>query len=123
MPLSTIVIAQHDHTLAEELANILHAHFSRVAVAESATELRTLLQRHEARVAVLDLEVVDLEEVRQLASAFDELMIVCTHRSPDERMWTTALNAGAVEFCHPRDVCSILRISSTAARRRMAIAS
>ena len=85
-----------------ELANDLHAHFARVAVAENAVELRTMLLRHEARVAVLDLELVSLEEVRQLCAHFDDLTIVCTHRSPDERMWMAALNAGAVNSAIPR---------------------
>jgi DNA-binding NtrC family response regulator len=120
---STVVIAQNDPDIAQGLANDLHAHFARVAVAESAMELRTLLLRHEARVAVLDLEVVNLEEVRQLARTFCNLTIVCTHRSPDERMWIAALNAGAVEFCHPQDIRSIMRASSTSAARHLAIAA
>jgi hypothetical protein len=72
-------------------------------------EVRTLLLRHETRVAVLDLEVVNLEEVRQLVRTFCNLTIVCTHHSPDDWMWIAALNAGAVEFCHPDDLRSILR--------------
>ena len=112
---STVVIAQNDPAFAQGLANDLHAHFARVAVAENAVELRTLLLRHAARVAVLDLEVVSVEEVRQLARTFCNLIIVCTHRSPDERMWMAALNAGAVEFCHPQDIRSILRASRAAA--------
>jgi hypothetical protein len=31
---------------------------------------------------------------------FRNLAIVCTHRSPDERMWIVALEAGATELCH-----------------------
>jgi DNA-binding NtrC family response regulator len=119
MPLSTIVIAQHDHSIAQGLANDLHAHFSEVTVTENAMELRTLLLRHEARVAVLDLELVNLDEVHQLASSFDDLTIVCTHRAPDEQMWMAALDAGAVEFCHAQDVRSILRASKTAAKRNI----
>jgi DNA-binding NarL/FixJ family response regulator len=97
-----------------DLANDLHAHFARVAVADNVVELRTMLRRHEARVAVLDLELVSLEEVRELARIFDDLTIVCTHRSPDERMWMAALDAGAVEFCLPNDLHSILRASRMA---------
>ena len=123
MPSPTIVIAQRDSTTAMELANDLHAHFTRVALAGNAMELRTMLQRHEARVAVLDLELVSLEEVRQLARIFDDLTIVCTHRSPDERMWMAALDAGAVEFCHPYDLHSILRASRMAPAQHMTIAA
>ena len=91
----TVVIAQIDPTIAMELANDLHAYFARVVVAASAQELRTMLLRHEAGVAVLDLEVVNLEEIRSLSCTLDDLTIVCTHQSPDEQMWITALNAGS----------------------------
>jgi DNA-binding NtrC family response regulator len=117
MPSPTVVIAQNDPNIAQELANDLHAHFARIVVASSASELRTLLLRHEARLAVLDLELINVDEVRQLAKIVSDLTIVCTHRSPDERMWMSALGAGAVEFCHPRDIRSILRASRSATTR------
>ena len=114
MPSPTIVIAQRDPRAVLGLANDLHAHFPRVAVAQNAKDLRELLERHEARVAVIDLETVDIEEVRNLSELFCDLVIVCTHRSPDEQMWMSALNAGAVEFCHPHDVRAILHASRMA---------
>ena len=123
MQISTIVIAQHDQSIAQGLANELHAHFTRVLVAESAVELHTVLLRHRARAVVVDTETLSLEEISQLASTFSELAIVATHRSPDERMWMAALNAGAVEFCHPQDIRSILRATRTEAKRHIAIAS
>lgn len=123
MPSPTVVIAQKDPTIAMELANRLHAHFARVAVAESAVELRTMLLRHEARVAVLDLELVDTEGVRQFVRLFENLTIVCTHRAPDERMWIAALNAGATELCHPQDIRSILRASRAASKQHLADAA
>jgi DNA-binding NtrC family response regulator len=123
MPSPTIVIAQNDPRIALGLANDLHAHFARVAVANSVMELRTVLLRHEARVAVLDLELLDMEDIRQLARTFEDLAIICTHRSPDERMWMDALKAGAVEFCHPQDLRSILRASRTAVNRHLSVAA
>ena len=101
MPAPTIVIAQSDPAIAERMAKDLHAHFARVAVAQDPEELREMLQRHEARVAVLDLEFLNMDEIRDLAESCGDLMIVCTHRLPDEQMWMDALSAGAVEFCHP----------------------
>jgi hypothetical protein len=86
-------------------------------------ELRTMLLRHEARVAVLDLELFTLDDVRNLAQTFEELTVICTHRSPDERMWMDALKAGAAEFCHPQDLRSILRASRVTAKRTMTIAA
>jgi DNA-binding response OmpR family regulator len=123
MPSPTVVIAQNDPCIAQELANSLNAHFARVTMAKDAMELHTMLLRNEARVAVLDLELVTLVEVNKLARTFDDLVVVCTHRSPDERMWMAALNAGAVEFCHPQDVRSILRAWHTGSRRHMAAAA
>jgi DNA-binding response OmpR family regulator len=123
MPSPTIVIAQKDPNISQGLANDLHAHFARVVVADNALELRILLLRQQARVAVLDLELVNLEEVRQLSRTFGDLTIVCTHRSPDERMWMAALNAGAIEFCHPQDIRSILRAHRTAESHRIAFAA
>jgi len=123
MPSPTVVIAQNDPCTAQALVNDLQAHFTRVDVVESATELRTILLRHEARVVVLDLELVNLAEVNYLAHAFDDLTIVCTHRSPDERMWMAALRAGAVEFCHPQDLRSILRATRTAAKHYLVSAA
>lgn len=123
MPSPTVVIAQKDSCIGKKLANDLRAHFARVDVAENALELRTMLLRHEARVAVLDLELVSMEEVGQLAGSFGDLIIVCTHRSPDERMWMSALRAGAAEFCHPLDIRSILRATRTAKKQRFAKAA
>ncbi len=123
MPLPTIVIAQNDPTIAMQLANDLHAHFARVAVAANAAELRTMLLRHDARVAVLDLELFNLEDIRQLAHIFDDLTIVCTHRSPDERMWMDVMDAGAIEFCHPLDIHTILRASRMAPKQHFAVAA
>ncbi len=123
MPLPTVVIAQKDPYITGELANDLHAHFARVAVANSGVELRTLLLRHEARVAVLDLELIGLEEIRRMSDSFDDLVIVGTHRSPDEKLWMAALNAGAAEFCHPQDIRSILRASRSVTKHHVAIAA
>ena len=109
-PTATVVIAQNDPGVAQSLSNGLHAHFSGVIVAENALEVRTLLLRHpKVRVAVLDLDLVNVEEVRQLASSCCNLSIVCTHPSPNDRMWIAALDAGAVEYCHPDDIRSIVR--------------
>lgn len=117
MPSPTILIAQNDPEIALGLANDLHLHFARIVVANTPLELSTLLARHRARVAVLDLEMMNLEEVSRLCEGFPDLAVICTHRSPDELMWMDSLRAGAVEFCHPQDVRSILRATRAAAQR------
>jgi len=123
MPLATIVIAQPNPAIAPGLANELRAHVARVAVTDRTTDLHTILRRREAQVAVLDLETVNLEEICRLASSLDDLTVVCTHRSPDEQMWMAALRAGAVEFRHPQDARSTLRVLRTASKPQTAIDS
>jgi DNA-binding response OmpR family regulator len=118
MPTPTVVIAQRDPAIATQLANDLHAHFARVAVAQDTKELRILLMRHEARLAVLDLEMVSVQDIQNLCALFGDLVIVCTHRSPDEQMWMASLDAGAVEFCHPLDLRTILQASRLAVQGR-----
>jgi DNA-binding NtrC family response regulator len=114
---SAVVIALNDRSIAKGVARALLAHSVSVAVVESPADLPAALLHHKASAAILDLEAVSLDEVREVARNFDELAIVCTHRSPDERLWMAALNAGAVEFCHPADSRSILR----ALRRNMKV--
>jgi DNA-binding response OmpR family regulator len=110
LPAATVVIVQNNPTTARALSDDLYAHFANVMVAESASELHSLLLRNpKVQMAVLDLELVNMEEVRWLAGACGDLAIVCTHPSPDDRMWIAALNAGAVEYCHPDDIRSIVR--------------
>jgi DNA-binding NtrC family response regulator len=121
MPTPTVVIAQSDPVIARELASDLHAHFARVLAAQNTKELRTMLMRHEARLAVLDLETIGLQEVQDLCALFGDLVIVCTHHSPDEQMWISALDAGAVEFCHPLDLRTILQASRLAVQGRAAV--
>jgi hypothetical protein len=94
LPTSTVVIAHYEPKTAEELAHHLRPHSARVIVAENVSNLRPLILHHEARVAVLDLDLVKVEEVRQLARTFRNLTIVCTHPAPDDRMWVPRWTPG-----------------------------
>jgi DNA-binding NtrC family response regulator len=123
MPLPTVVIAQNDPSIVRELTHELNLHFALVAVAESVLALRTFLMLHAVRLVVLDLELATLNEVHQLVRTFNDLNIVCTHRTPDERMWMAALKAGAVEFCHPMDISAILCASSKATKHHVPTAA
>ena len=49
-----------------------------------------------------------LSAIDQLRREFRNLEIVCTHRLADERLWSAALGAGAVDCCHPSDVRGIV---------------
>jgi len=104
----TVVIAQNDPKNAEILASSLHSHFRAVSVARSVDELRTAIPKHRADLAVVDLELASLPDIAQLHREFPQTVVVCTHRSPDEEMWTSVMNAGAADFCQTSDVRSIV---------------
>ncbi len=103
-----IVVAHNDFITAAQLAASLHQHFRFVTVARSADEVRTAIPKHRPDFALVDLETIPLEEVQNLCREFRGLPIVCTHRLPDEQMWTDALEAGAIDVCQTNDVSAIL---------------
>ncbi len=104
----TVVIAQNDPKSAEHLAASLHSHFRAVSVARSVEELRTAIPKHRADLAVVDLEMASLPDIAQLHSEFPQTVVVCTHRTPDEDMWPSVMDAGAADFCQSGDVRSIV---------------
>jgi len=108
----SVVVAQGNRQSAEILASSLHGYFREVSVAGSLEELRNSIPKHRADLAVVDLELVNLDEVRALHGEFGHTMIVCTHRFPDETMWQAALSAGAADFCYNADVRGILDAAS-----------
>jgi len=103
-----VVIASSDPTAAE-LAAHLNRHFRSVAVTRSLDEVRAAIPKQRAQLAVVDLETVPLEKIRELCREFGHTSVVCTHRLPDEEMWTSALAAGAIDCCHNADVAGILQ--------------
>ncbi len=94
-----IIIALSDPSHAEDIASQLHAHFKSVSVALDCDQLRRVLRRQHADLIVLDLEMATLHELRMLCVDFPSSHVICTHRLADESLWTSALNAGAMDFC------------------------
>ncbi len=109
----TVVVAHSDSVAAQQLTNSLRAHFTRVAVANDRENLRDAIARHRAKLAIVDLDMVPVEEVRELCAAFGATNIVCVHRAPDYELWNAAIGAGALECCHPSDIPSILNAMRT----------
>lgn len=103
-----VVVAQMDSRKAESLAASLHNHFRTVSVARSLEELRNAIPRHRADVAIVDLELVSVPEVAELHSEFGATHLICTHRVPDEEMWTSAMSAGAADVCPNDNVPTIV---------------
>lgn len=106
-PLS-VVVAQSDPKSAQWLAKSLYNHFRVVNVAGTIDELRRTIPRHRADVAIVDLELVGFDDVRQIRLEFPATTVVCTHRLADEKMWTAALAAGAADCCYNSDVRAIV---------------
>jgi hypothetical protein len=104
----SVVVLQRDPATALSLAGGLHSLFHSVHVTTSHDELRDRLGQYVPEVAVLDVEASRFVDVERLHHDFPSLLIVCTHRIPDEEMWMAALEAGAVDVCPSYDVEAIL---------------
>ncbi len=104
----TVVVAHADNTAAQQLTNNLRAHFRRVAVANDMEDLRGAIARHRANLAIVDLDMVPVSDVKDLCSEFGATGVICVHRAPDYEIWNQAVGAGALECCHPSDIPSIL---------------
>ena len=104
----TVVVAHTDSTAAQLLMNNLRAHFRRVALASDHAELRDQIERNRANLAIVDLDMVPVEQIKDICAEYGSTAVVCVHRAPDYEMWNSAMNAGALECCHPTDIPAIL---------------
>ena len=102
-----VLLLEKDPGVARSLAGGLRSHFS-VQVASSREELRDRVERSRPQAVVLNIEYWRLTDVESLHRDFPKLPIVCTHRIPDEEMWTAALEAGASDVCPSYDVMNVL---------------
>ncbi len=105
----SVVIAQKDQAAASQLATTLRGRFRHVAVAHSSTEIHDAILKNRANAAIVDLELVQSDELKELCQEFKRTAIVATHRSPDEEMWMSCLQSGAADCCHRTDVEGMLR--------------
>jgi hypothetical protein len=83
-----------------ELQNLITVH--------AAAEVREIVPRVRAQLAIVDLDVVSLSELADLCREFPVTAFVCVHRLADDVMWTQALAAGAVDCCISTDLPRIL---------------
>ncbi len=109
----TVVVAQADCVVAEHLAANLHAHFKNVVIARDLEEICRHIQKDCADIVIIDLDLTELLEMRRLLEQFRSVGLVCTHRAPDEAMWKSCLEMGALDCCSCGDIQGIL----AAARR------
>ena len=108
MPQSTVVLALTNPRSAEVLAVALHAYFETVAVVHAPEHLQPALLKFRAGVAVVDLEMVGLREVEALHRELPHVLLICTHRVPDDEMWAAALTLGAADCFPVSDVRGIV---------------
>jgi DNA-binding response OmpR family regulator len=107
MEVLNIIIAERDPAVAQILYSSLDRHFRSVRLARSLDELRSDIPRHRVDAVVADLETVALPEISQLRREFG-VLVICTHRIPDEDIWTAALQAGADDVCANSDALAIV---------------
>jgi hypothetical protein len=105
------VLAYHDAASAQRLAESLGKEFRNLVVAPSVPELRSAVARLRAPFAIVDLELIDLGELKEMCHDFTSTAFVCVHRLADDRMWTEALAMGAVDCCQCDDLRGILLAS------------
>lgn len=111
-PLS-VVVAQRTSQISDSLSKSLNHHFRVITKATTLNDLIQAIPKQTADAAIVDLEVFGLNDVNQIHNRFPGLTIVCTHRLPDEKMWTQALTAGASDCCYSSDVRAIVQAASS----------
>ena len=109
----TVVVAHSNPQTVDQLMNGLKAHFRRVSLASDANSVREAIDRNRAHMAIVDLDLVSLKEVKELCAEYSATGVVCVHRAPDYEIWNAAIGAGALECCHPSDIPSILNAMRT----------
>lgn len=115
-----VLIAQADPKLGSEFAARLQTHFHDIHVLKGLRELRGSLAQHKPCALIVDLELINVEELREICRSCPETLVVSTHRIADEAMWLASLAAGAVDCCGTTDFTSMLRALSRAHRVEMA---
>jgi hypothetical protein len=103
----TVVLALPDPGTSESLTTSLRSHF-RIVVPVGKDELRPAVLKNRADVVLLDLEATPVADIASLLREFAAVSVVCVHRLADDRLWSAALAAGALDCCHPSDVRGIV---------------
>ena len=104
---NAIVVLQPDSAHAENLGSSFKSVSEAVFVVQSLPELQALVAQFPISIGVVDLGLVTVQEVVGLRN--HGMQIVCTHRTPDDLMWTEAMGAGALDCCFDDDVPAICR--------------
>lgn len=104
-----IVILQNDPARAEYLASEVKSVSEAVFTVRSLPELYTLVSEFHIQIGVVDLGLVTFEEIVRLRHNLG-IAIICTHHTPDDVMWSRALEAGALDCCFDDGGSAICRV-------------
>ena len=104
--LCLLVVDNQFRTLAE-LTSALHREFENVRAAFSFEQADATVREATPDAVIADLEILQPQDLRRLTREL-ELPVICTHRVPDEEMWTAALDAGALDVCPGSDTGEVL---------------
>lgn len=105
---NAIVILQNDTARAENLVSGFKSVSEAVFIVQSLPELQALASQFPIPIGVLDLGSVTFQEIGRLRRQLG-MEIICTHRTPDDLMWTEAMDAGALDCCFDDDGPAICR--------------
>jgi|SRR6516165_4301716 len=117
-----VVLAHHDPSVAQALAESLRPHFRKLITVSSLTEAEASIATLRAGFVIVDLELLSYSELKKLRSEFPSTAFACVHRLADEAMWSEALALGAVDCCVSGDLRGLLLASERAASAMAAAA-
>jgi DNA-binding NtrC family response regulator len=106
LSLSLLVVGNKSRGLAE-LTSALGREFDNVRAAFSFEQAGATVREAVPDAVIVDLETLRWSELRLLTREL-ALPVICTHRVPDEEMWTAALDAGALDVCPDSDTAEIV---------------
>jgi hypothetical protein len=106
-----IVLARRDSGATANLARSVQNQFLSVETVSSSDEIRNAIVRVKARLAIVDLELVNFSQLEELCREFPATAFVSTHRLADDAMWSQSLALGAVDCCLAAEVPKIVQSS------------
>lgn len=112
MPPVQVVIANPAEAFPKFPLNSSYQEFQNLTTVHATAEVREIVPRLRAQLAIVDLEVVTFAELAELSREFPATAFVCVHRVADDAMWMKSLAAGAVDCCLSSDLPRILENAS-----------
>ena len=104
-----VFIAQADPKLGREFAAKLQVHFRHIEVLKALPELRNTLAQTKPYALIVDLEMIDFNELREICRSCPQTIVISTHRLADDEMWVASLAAGAADCCAATDYPGMIR--------------